>query len=396
MVQRKYTIIIPIATSLLMLASVSGIIGNAILLSNTNGGPRTFTIDNLDPQEMKMRPITMPNNLDNPELTITLESDEIGEKQINIYISDDPYFSTLTNIDDFENSSYFKNEIIDFSREVNDHQTFELTRDYEILYLFFGNEGNQTVSFTVDTTIKERFLGTTSTGRIIGIIFSALLTAFFLFASIYLWFEYTGWVEPKFLTDDLEKKFDTLQDKALSWELFVAGIGSILAITGYGQILMGKGAGNLVGAIIAGGIVYYNFTSRQKIESSIKSVLISHDDLPLSELASLIGHTEEDTKKALLDAIMYSNLPATFDFKTKMVHYHPEKEPQPQSQVDDQYVSESNFQVSSDEVQSKSTPDKDMEVSDRPLPVCAYCDTEAITHTAQFCHSCGASMSSAK
>ena len=394
MAKYRYVIIIPILTTILIFASTAGIIGNAFLLKNLNNNVSRTSYLDLNSNEVVSRSINIPSEIRDYELTISIDYlNSPNILSLDIYLMSARLSLGVNTLDDFINSTDFSNNLIDFSKGVHREEVFYLGSNpsYNNLYVIFANPANTSVSLQVTMLLKDTSGQSLAyTGHILGTIFSGLFTAIFFFLSIYLWMDYFGKVSPSILTKKLEKRLEELQDQAVSWELFLAGVSVLLLIIGYNEVLLGQGFGSIIGGAIAGIVVYYNYSKRQKLESQIRVVLISHGTLSLTDLAELVAETKENTKKVLLDAILYSDMPAEYDFKTETVRYAPEKDTMPK-----QVEMESKFEVASTEIQSQKIEETAADDT-RPMPVCAYCDTEAISRNSQFCYACGASMSSAK
>ncbi|MHA2502041.1 MAG: hypothetical protein ACXAE3_04165 [Candidatus Kariarchaeaceae archaeon] len=398
---KRYVIIFPIITSVLIFASVAGIIGNGVLLADVNTN-RSFTIENLEIGEVADKQITIPSDFQDPQIRIDLTRtdlanlNDLNNLKISIYLSERPLPGSIDNQTEFLDSSYYDDDIIDEGEQISETDSFFLASNPDTLYFIFVNEGDETVSFRVNAFISSsQGAGLTNSGRILGIIFSSLLTAAFMAASIYLWLEIFEKIPVRFLTQKLEERLAELQTKALTWEVVVSAGATVLIILGYSQILIGQGTGNIGIAILGYVLVYYNFNKRTKMEQSMLRIISTEKQISLERLASTIEESQEDVKKTLLDAILYSEFPAEFDFKTNMVSYNPSGQTRPQEMYDQQEpVQEASFHVASTEVQTRVIEDESAPA--RPKPKCAYCDVEAINVNAQFCHNCGASMSSAK
>ena len=321
-----------------------------------------------------------------------------NNEHLDLYLLSENLPNTIKNVTQLLDSSYYNNNYIDKRTNVKYDTNFYLQQSESLIYLVVNNPTDQALSFRMSITVKDNASSATTQqiGNILGVVFSAILTVIFTFSSIYLWMEYLGKIKsPRVLTPKFEDTIENIRENALTWELVLFAVGSVMLLSGYGNLLVGSNTFGLFIGVVAFLIAYYSYSKRQRIAKKVHEVLLNNKEIGLKDLAQLIGESVDDTKKALLDSIMYNNLPATFDFKTELVKYNPEKRSKAFPEVMVPTVEEASFQIASSEVASRQIIENDEKVK-RSLPRCAYCDAEAISVNAQFCHSCGASMSSAK
>lgn len=393
MAQIKYRYIIPLFLTALTITGVIGIIGNALTLDQTT--ERNFGMDNIESDGYKYKLINLPN-FEDREFEVKLNKETtVNSIVAEIILSEEePSSASLTSL---LTDTSFSSEIIDQESQVSDSATFFLSNSLpDSIYIIIGNPNLQTVSWDIQIEIKSTNLTNgVNTGKIFGIIFSSLFTLISLVLAAYTWFELIAveWYTPRLLTDETELSFQRIADRAQNWEVFLMVAGTLLIPWGIGSWFLGSGNGALIFAIIILAFSYYSFNKRIRLEDSIRNVLPQYPKIKLDELSKMVDDDPEDTKKALLNLIMYENFPAKYDFESNTVIYSEEYRAGQVAKP----VYEGGFYVPENEVTSQEiNKDGADKITKKALPTCAYCGEEAIKTDVRFCHSCGASMTAAK